>query len=373
MRRLTTTLAALALFFAPAHATAGPARPGARGGAAAPEPTSESDKVAAAIKAWEGGDWARVRMLLEPLLQGDRALAEPLLHETALRYLADATVQDDSLDQNIRTELATAYIDRLLNGSPDWRPPQATHSIHFYELYSTLREQRDRAKAAECAGERAACQADHDELAARHNRLQNDHAVLQRQYGEQEVEVQEKVARNRAVAFVPFGVGHFYNGRKGLGAAFLTAELVFGGAGLGLLIARLFNCSRENGYQPGSLTCSGDGDAIVARRNAEQAMGLFFLGTVALDIVVAQVTFRSVLTIKSTRVRRSELDARKAAAETPEAKAGPIGDREPKARPAAPAAAGKPTSRVRTRDILEIRPRPAFVPGGAGFGLSLHF
>ena len=44
-------------------------------------------------------------MLLEPLLQGDRTLAEPLLHETALRYLADATVQDESLDPNIRTEL----------------------------------------------------------------------------------------------------------------------------------------------------------------------------------------------------------------------------------------------------------------------------
>ena len=47
--------------------------------------------------------------------------------------------------------------------------------------------------------------------------------------------------------------------------------------------------------------------AVAARRNAEQAMGLFFLGTVALDIVVAQVTFRSVLTIKTTRVRRSDI------------------------------------------------------------------
>lgn len=352
MRRLSIALAALALVLAPAASAAGPARPGTRPDVA-PEPVNENDKVTAAIKAWENGDWARVRMLLEPLLQGDRTLTEPARHETALRYLADATVQDDSLDPNIRTELATAYIVRLLAGSPDWRPPEQTHSIHFYELYSRLRERRDRAKAQECAGEWKACRADLDEISARHVRLQNDHLLLQKQYADEEIEVQEKVARNRAVALIPFGVGHFYNGRKGLGAAFLGAELVFGGAGLGLLIARLFACNRDNGYQPGSLTCSGDGAAVVARRNAEQAMGLFFLGTVALDVILAQVTFRSVLTIKTTRVRRSELDAKKPAAASP----GP----------------GKPSSRVRTRDILRVRPRPALVPGGAGFGVSLEF
>jgi hypothetical protein len=365
MRRLSIALAALVLWSASASVLAAPTRPGPRNPAPAAEPNNENDKVAAAIKAWELGDWARVRVLLEPLLQGDRTLAEPLLHETALRYLADATVQDESLDGNIRTELATAYIDRLLNSSPDWRPPEQTHSIHFYELYSRLREQRDRSKAAQCAGERASCRADHSELVARHTRLQRDHALLEQRFNDQEIEVQEKVARNRAVALIPLGVGHFYNGRKGLGAAFLTAELVFGGVGLGLLIARLFDCERENGYKRGSLMCNGEGPKIVARRNAEQAMGLFFVGTLALDVLIAQLTFRSVLTIKSTRVKRSELDAPKpgAAPGTP-----------PGAAPRAPAAApGKPTSRVRTRDILRLHPRPAFIPGGAGLGFDLRF
>jgi hypothetical protein len=32
-----------------------------------------------------------------------------------------------------------------------------------------------------------------------------------------------------------------------------------------------------------------------------------------------------------------------------------------------------PTSRVRTRDILRISPTPAYVPGGAGFGLAIRF
>jgi len=355
--RAAALLAALVLGLVSASAIAAPARTG-KPGEPAGEPSSENEKVAAAIKAWELGNWSRVRILLEPLLQGDRTLADQVLHETALRYLADATVQDESLDNNIRTELATAYIDRLLGSSPDWRPPEQTHSIHFYELYSRLREQRDRSKAAQCAAERATCRADLDEVQARYNRLQDNHKLLEKQYADQEVEVQEKVARNRAVAIIPFGVGQFYNGRKGLGAAFLTAEVVFGGVGLGLLIARLFDCSRDDGYRPGSLTCNGTDAEIEARRNAEQAMGLFFLGTVALDIVVAQVTFRSVLTIKTTRVRRSDL----------ERKNQPAGAGTPAAKPA-----GKPTSRLRTRDILQVRPRPAYLPGGAGFGLSLHF
>jgi hypothetical protein len=364
MRRLFTSCAALALslvVLAPGLASAAaPARPAGRPGTTS-EASVENEKVAAAIKAWEHGDWARVRVLLEPLLQGDRSLGEDVLHETALRYLADATVQDESLDSNIRNELATSYIDRLLSSSPDWRPPEQTHSIHFYELYSRLREQRDRSKAAQCAAERATCRADLDELSARHNRLQDTHKLLEQRFADQEIEVQEKVARNRAVAMIPFGVGQFYNGRKGLGAAFLTAELVFGGAGLGLLIARLFDCNRENGFQPGSLMCNGTDAKIEARRDAEQAMGLFFIGTMALDIVVAQVTFRSVLTIKTTRVRRSDLEGKKQPA-------------APGAAPkAAPTPSGRPSSRVRTRDILQVRPHPAFLPGGAGLGVSLRF
>ena len=357
--RLAVFLAALALCLASAPAAAGPARPGSRPAEPAPEPSSENEKVAAAIKAWELGNWARVRILLEPLVQGDRTLADQVLHETALRYLADATVQDETLDGNLRTELATSYIDRLLGSSPDWRPPEQTHSIHFYELYSRLREQRDRSRSAQCVGELASCRADHAELQARHTRLQDNHKLLEKQYADQEIEVQEKVARNRAVAMIPFGVGQFYNGRKGLGAAFLSAEVIFGGVGLGLLIARLFDCSRDDGYRPGSLTCNGTDKEIEARRNAEQAMGLFFIGTMALDIVVAQVTFRSVLTIKTTRVRRSELEGKKRPA--------------PAAAGAAPNPAGKPTSRLRTRDILQLRPRPTYLPGGAGFGLALHF
>ena len=351
MRRLSTCLVALALATAAGSASARP--PASRPPPS--EPTSEEDKVEAAIRAWSSGDWTRVRMLLEPLVQGDRNLSEPQRNETALRHLADATLQDEAtLDAPIRQDLATGYLQRLLD-IPDWAPAPDIHSRQFYTLYNALREQRDQAKTRECAGERMACQADLEEQNAKLSRLQNDHTLLLKAFSEQEVEVREKVARNRAVALIPFGVGHFYNGRKALGATFLAAELVFGGAALGLFIARSFNCTRTKGFTFGSLQCqgTGPGEPVVHRRNAEQAMGLFFIGTVALDIILAQVTFRSVLTIKTTRVRRSELDAKKPAAASP----GP----------------GKPSSRVRTRDILQVRPHPAFLPGGAGLGVSLRF
>ena len=365
MRWLSTVIVAFALATAAAPAAA---RPPSQRDSPPPEPSTENEKVEAAIKAWSGGDWTRVRTLLEPLLQGDRSLAEPLLNETALRYLADATIQDQTLDENIRKELATAYVERLL-ASPDWRPPVETHSGEFYGLYNSLREQRDRAKAQQCSAERAACQADLQESQARHTRLLTEHAALKKSFGEQEVEVREKVARNRAVALIPFGVGQFYNGRKALGATFLASEIVFGGVGLGLLIARTFNCSRQNGFQPGSLSCNGTGAGapVVRQRNAEQAMGLFFLGTVALDVLIAQITFRPYLTVKSTRMRRSDLEAGADENRENREQKGPRGDtparRDPPAR----------RSRIETRDILRVAPAPAFIPGGGGLGVSLRF
>lgn len=362
MRWLSICLVALALATAAEPAAARPPnRP-----APAAEPTTENEKVDAAIKAWSSGDWTRVRTLLEPLVQGDRNLAEASSNEAALRYLADATLQDEAtLDAPIRTELATGYIERLLASSPEWRPPDI-HSRQFYALYNTLREKRDRVASENCISERAECQADKEELTSRYTKLQNDFAVLQKAFGEQEVEVREKVARNRAVALIPFGVGHFYNGRKGLGAAFLASEIVFGGVGLGLFIARTFNCTRTNGYRPNSLQCDGrgDGQPVVDRRNAEQTMGLLFLGTIALDIVLAQVTFRPFLTVKSTRVRRQDLEKEP----DPNASSAAGDPREPRT-----PRAGKPRSRTRTRDILRAKPVPAFIPGGGGLGFSLEF
>lgn len=358
MRLLACSLALGFAVAAPAHA-----RPPAPAKPAQAEPQTEADSVSAAIGAWRSGDWARARALLEPLLQNDRKLADPLLEEAALRYLADATLQDPDL-ASISVELATGYINRLL-AAPDWRPPADTHSKQFYDLYNSLREQRDRTQQTQCMSERAACSAELDELKVKHTRLVGDHDVLLKAYNNQEVEVREKIARNRGVALVPFGVGHFYNGRKALGATFLAAEALFGGVGLGLLIYRQTECDRTAGFTSGSLVCQGNREAILARRNAEQAMGLFFVGTLALDIVLAQVLFRPYITVSKGRVRRSELDT---------------GDDErrrgaaPRTRGARDPAAGRaPSSRLRTRDILRAAPAPALIPGGAGLGVNVRF
>ena len=357
MRWSSTCIVALALATAAGPAGARPPTTPAPPAA----PASEHDMVVTAIRAWSAGDWTRVRTLLEPLVQGDRNLSEPLDNEAALRYLADATLQDEAtLDAPIRQELATGYIQRLLANSPDWQPPPEIHSRQFYALYNGLREQRDRAQLRECIGERASCDADLQEQKAQVTRLQTDYALLKKAFGEQEVEVREKVARNRAVAMIPFGVGHFYNGRRALGAVFLSGELAFGSAALGLFIARSLNCTRTKGFQPGSLECrgTGNGDDVVHRRNAEQAMGLFFLGAVALDILLAQVTFRPFLTVKSTRVRRQDLGAE------PDDK-GRRGGR--------PGKEPRPSSRTRTHDILHVAPAPAYIPGGGGLGMTLRF
>lgn len=358
MRRLACTLA---LAIAAAAASPAAARPPAPRPAPREEPTTEKDKLDAAIRAWAGGDWPRVRSLLEPLLQGNARLADPVLEESALRHLADATLQDESLDTTLRSDLATGYIQRLLDSSPDWRPPDDTHSKAFYALYHTLREQRDRSRASQCDALISECTADLGELESKHKQLQLSYAELKRAYENQEVEVHEKVARNRAVAVIPFGVGHFYNGRKGLGALFLTSELVFGGAGLTLLIVRAFQCERTAGFRPNSLLCEGDREAVVARRNAEQTFGLLFVGTLALDILLAQVTFRPYLTVKKTRVRRSELQAGDDDA-APGGKARRQGS-----------GSGEPRKRARTRDILQAAPAPALLPGGAGLGVKLRF
>ncbi|HEY8379158.1 MAG TPA: hypothetical protein VIK91_21845 [Nannocystis sp.] len=351
MRLLACSLAlGVAVATAPVHA-----RPPASSPAPAPEPVTEVDKVNAAIGAWSAGNWARVRALLEPMLQDDRKLEDPLLEEAALRYLADATLQDPEIAV-VAQEWATRYIKRLL-AAPEWRPPADTHSKAFYDLYNALREERDLAEHRRCKAERLACIADLDELKVRHDALGRDHELLRRAYEMQEVEVVEKVARNRAVALIPFGVGHFYNGRKGLGAAFLAGEAAIGITALALLIVRVGRCDRLAGFTPGSLYCEGDRDETLAIRNAEQGMGIVFFSAVALDIVLAQILFRPYLTLKRSRVRRSELGAE-----------GDGGGAAPSGK-----GPGAPSSRLRSRDILRLSPAPAYVPGGGGLGVTLRF
>ncbi len=284
-----------------------------------------ADALDNALDAWRRGDWAKVRGLLEPAVRDGGSLETEDETETALRHLADATLLDESLDAAVSHRLATEYVERLLDRDVEWRPPPDTHSAELEDLVEQVRAQRRQVQAENCAIERTSCQANLQDLRSDHENLEKAHADLEIRFRAQDVTIQEREARNRAVALVPFGVGHFYNRRPGLAAAFLAGEVAFGATGLALLLTRTlrYNCVREAGFSEGSVVCAPPDDLkaelgqegtrtrIEQVRNAEQTFGIMFIGALVVDVVVAQATFKPYEVVKTRTVPRSELDADK--------------------------------------------------------------
>lgn len=360
LRRLISACCAatLTLLGAPSVHAAPP--PAAEGSEPPPGPDEESDasvRVDQAIEAWRKGEWTEVRDLLEPLVREDDGIEDELLLESALRYLAEATLLDEGLALDDRRELARGYVTRLLESSKDWAPPSGLHGRAFYDLVAQLRSERDVAEAEQCRGTLLACEADYAEL-------QVDHEKLQKEFDGQEIAVTEVIKRNRGLALLPLGVGHFTNDNYALGGTFLALEVATGAAALGLLIYRTstLGCVRTNGFAPKSLVCTMEGrdedelprlqDHVKNVRNAESVMTYFFIGSVVLDIVVAQALFKPITVVDKGTKTREELE-RETQTED--------GDRRRK----------NPRKPQNVR--LEIRPHPAYFPGGVGFGVSLRF
>ncbi len=362
MRRFAATFLALSLA-GPAHAA--PAEAPATPSAKAPN-GSLAEVMDRAERAWNEGKWSEVRTLLEPVALDEAQLHAPRDRERALLFLADATLNDDTLDEAVRRRLAGAHLDRILAGNPVWRMPEGIYTPELFALYQERLDAQASADAAQCAAERNACRADLAEEAAEHQTLEERHTDLQQRYGTQMVEVREQVKRSRGWALIPFGVGHFYNGnvtRKGtttreekrnigLGATFMLAEAGFGLTGLGLLLWRttVAGCSREGGFATGSLHCTfEDPNArgkVFRRRRAEEWMGWFFLSTMALDVLVAQLLFKPVTTTSIDRKPRNELDREQS---------------------------GKPSQPRKRRPRAQVRPTPAFLPAGGGIGVDIRF
>ncbi len=286
----------------------------ARLGAPARAAIPDDDGVAVdqAEAAWSRGGWTEVRDVLEPVASDPGRLQDGRLREKALCLLADATVNDNTLDEDERRVQAADYLERLLDVDPGWRLPPAIYSPELFELFAEVQDTRSRRTSAQCEADRMACQADLADNAAALEDLRRRHEALQLRYQDQDVEVRERVARSRVFAAIPLGIGHFYNGEPVLGGAFLAGEVILGGAGLGLILYRTVadGCRREAGFQRGSLVCANqDLDPILRRRRAEEALGWVFLGSLALDVFLAQYRFRPFKTESVERVPRRELDA----------------------------------------------------------------
>ena len=153
-------------------------------------------------------------------------------------------------------------------------------------------------------------------------------------------------------AAFPAGIGHFYNGEPGIGAAFLATEAALGLTGLTLILYRNIadGCQRDQGFQRGSLVCTNrDLTGIVRRRKVEEGVGWMFLGSIALDILIAQLRFKPYTLDSKGFVPRSELD-----------EAGNTEERRRRRK-----RKGKPRAKV--------RPTGGGGPRGVGLGISVRF
>lgn len=309
-------------------------------------------------QAWSAGRYKDVREQLEPIANSS-PLSDPLTRDKVLTYLADATVNDLSLPEDVRRDRAAQHLERLMNADNEWQLPRDVFSPELNDIYVTLLMQRAQSAGDECRASLIACHADVDNFQADIARREAKYAELNQKYQDQPVQIRDVVARSRFFAAIPFGVGQFYNGDRALGGTFLGLETGFGVAGLSLLIYRVTadGCTRTNGFQTGSLQCSPRRPttqaAVVRRRQAEEAMAWLFLGTVVLDIVIAQIRFRPFKTTNVRFVPRRELDSS-------ESKSSESGRRWKRRKPARKARA-------------KVVPGPGVVPGGGGVGVHIRF
>jgi hypothetical protein len=304
----------LALSLPTLPAAAGPAAPTKPPGKAARVDPSGRGALVAANEAWRRGDFATVRALREPLAADTTTTLEPAERETMLLLLADAWLGDKSLDSTERREQAATYLTRLMEASDEWGMPNGTYSPELYDLYGELRIDRAGKAGQECEAALVVCKSD---LAGRRDEIvreRNRYAALQRRYDAQEVEVRNTVKRTGALAAIPLGFGHFYNGNPALGGSFLAAEAISGAAGLALVIQRTVvdGCRRTCDLRGEDDQAAIDRrrDVTVRRRKGEEVGGWLLLWAVTPSTSSSRrSSFKPTKTESVRRVPRQTLEA----------------------------------------------------------------
>lgn len=358
-------------------------------GRAAPptDDPAEVDPEAAlddALSAWANGEWTEVRRVLEPLVADGASLGTAERDETALRYLAEATLLDVTLGPLDAKRMATTYVSRLLDTDPAWEPPPNIHDKVLEDLVKSVRADRERDAQARCDVERATCEADLSKRNNEYEDLEQQYLRLSLDYEAQDVEYVEYELANRLIAFVPGGVGHFTNNRIALGASFLAGEVVFGVTALTFTIRRNFvhNCTRTAGFSPGSLECNPapgvSQDQVLIERNLEQVFAGVFFGTLVVDVVLAQILFQDVREVRTRTVPRSELEkirqergrGRRDKNDNNGSEGAQGEQADPTTAPTdppAPAGPGAPNAKVHPLPV------PFMLRGGAGAAVSIEF
>lgn len=273
------------------------------------------DQVQKAVAQWQAGRFAKVRALLKDFQSETIPRVDPSTLEVALRYLADAALLDRKIDRVQSSRIASRAIEKILDHNPVWLPPRGIHSDEFYTLAHQLRAQRELRNAASCVAERQACNAELAQLSHERQDFRKRERELKHAINEQMIVVEHRVARNRAAALLPGGIGHFYNGRRALGFSFLAAEGLLGAAALSLFLYRSYGlgCKRNAGFAKGSLHCdvpTEQGAHVRSIRNAEQVVGIVFLSSLAIDVLVAQATFRAHSVTGQREIKRGRLSMR---------------------------------------------------------------
>jgi hypothetical protein len=141
-------------------------------------------------------------------------LTDPLLIIESRKYLAASL-----LFMGAEAE-ARAQFRLLLQQEPDYLLDPLAFPTDVYALFEQVkRSLRDELAARRAAEEEARRRAEERRLAAERQRVEN-----LRRLGQLAVETELRISNSRWIASVPFGVGQFQNGDKGLGVALAMAE-----------------------------------------------------------------------------------------------------------------------------------------------------